>query len=170
VAGRGIGRSSSFRLNGATSNFQTGAVASDSEVERMKRRWGWSAAVILLMTSTAQGQTSENNDASGGARVTRMDRSGDGKIGYEEFRNAMMRGFSAADHNGDGVLGGDEIAAHSLVAEQSESTPGEIKLDAYNDALPSVFDRFDADHDGSLAGDEVESLTQAHRSLKEAQP
>ena len=136
----------------------------------MKQGWGWVAAIVLLATTAAQGQTRQSVDVTSQSITTRMDRNGDGKIGYEEFRNAGMRRFSAADGNGDGVLNGDEVPTHSLIVEKSEVAVGEVKRDDYSDALQPVFDSFDADHDGSLAGDEIEKLAQARRSLKEAKP
>ncbi len=137
----------------------------------MKHGWGWTAAIALLATTAAHAQPQE------GARVVtsehivkRVDRSGDGTIEYEEYRNAMMRRFATADSNGDGVLKGDEIPKRSLVVENSKATVDEVKREDYSDALQPLFDSFDADHDGTLAGDEIEALAQARRTLKEAKP
>lgn len=128
--------------------------------------------VALLAVMAVQAQAKERTSAgvSGKDIVSRMDRNGDGKIGHEEFRNAMMRRFAAADANGDSVLNGGEIPTHSLVVEKSGSTAGEVKLEDYSAALPSVFDGFDADRDGLLADGEIESMAQARRNLKEAKP
>lgn len=143
----------------------------------MKHRWGMGAMVALLAAMAMQAQAmpaQAKEKASVGVTskdiVKRMDRNGDGKIGHEEFRNAMMRRFSAADANGDGVLTGGEMPTHSLVVEKSERTGGEVKLDDFSASLQPVFDDYDADRDGLLAGDEIESLAQARRNLKEAKP
>ncbi|MCL1633854.1 EF-hand domain-containing protein [Luteimonas sp. SX5] len=138
----------------------------------MKRRWGWCAAAALLAAAAAHGQAEERKSVNVTSEtiVKRMDRSGDGKIGHEEFRNAMMRRFSAADANGDGMLSGDEVPTHSIVVNKSEGASNEVKLEDYSAALRPAFDEFDADRDGALAGDEIEALAQARRKLKEATP
>lgn len=137
----------------------------------MKHGWGWSAAIALLAMTAAHAQSKESaRVVTSESIVKRVDRSGDGTIDYEEYRNAMMRRFATADSNGDGVLNGDEIPRHSLVVENSKATVDEVKRDDYNDALQPLFDSFDADHDGLLVGDEIEALAQARRTLKEAKP
>lgn len=138
----------------------------------MKHRWGWCAAVAWLALTAAHGQAGEGKSVSVSSEsiVKRMDRSSDGRIGYEEFRNAMMRRFSAADANGDGMLSGDEIPKHSIVVSKSEGATHEVKLEDYSAALRPVFDGFDADRDGQLAGAEIESFAAARRDLKEAKP
>lgn len=127
-------------------------------------------ALLAAMAMQAQAKEKASVGVTSEAIVARMDRNGDGKIGHEEFRNAMMRRFSAADANGDGALTGAEIPAHSLVVEKSESAAGEVKLDDFSASLQPVFDDYDTDRDGLLAGDEIEALAQARRNLKEAKP
>lgn len=132
--------------------------------------WIWGAAITLFGMAHAHAQARQSVDVTRESIVQRMDRSGDGRIDTEEFRNAMMRVYSAADGDDDGMLSGKEIPAHSLVAETSKTTADEVKRGDYSAALQRVFDRFDTDHDGSLAGDEIEAFAQARRSVQEAQP
>lgn len=130
-------------------------------------------ALALLAVSAAHGQSGESKgspDASSERIVKRMDRSGDGKIDHEEFRNAMMRRFTAADANSDGVLKGSEIPAHSLVVKKSDAVSGEVRQADYSSALQPVFDRFDADQDGMLGHDEIQAMSQARGALKDGQP
>ncbi len=138
----------------------------------MKHRWGWCAAVALLAVLAMQAQAKEKKSAevTSASILKRMDRDGDGKVGQEEFRNAMMRRFSAADADNNGVLSGDEIPTHSIVVSKSEGASNEVKLEDFSAAIQPVFEGFDADRDGHLAGAEVEALAQARRHAKEAKP
>ncbi|HJR72696.1 MAG TPA: EF-hand domain-containing protein [Luteimonas sp.] len=140
----------------------------------MKDRWGLTAAAAVLTMATASTGTHAHAQAKKSVEVTseqilqRMDRNGDGKVGEEEFRNAMMRRFAAADADRDGVLSADEVPTHSVVVQNSESTGGQVKLEDYSASLKTVFDQYDTDRDGQLAGDELEKLAQARSALKEA--
>lgn len=138
----------------------------------MKHRWGLGAAAAILAiagaSTHAQAQAKESMEVTSKQILARMDRNGDGKVSEEEFRNAMMRRFAAADANRDGVLSDDEVPTHSVVVQNSESGGGQVKLEDYSASLKTVFDRYDADRDGQLAGDELEKLAQARNALKEA--
>jgi len=100
----------------------------------MKDRWGLSAAAAVLAMATASAGTHAHAQAEKSVEVTserilqRMDRDGDGKVGEEEFRNAMMRRFAAADANRDGVLSRDEVPTHSVVVQNSESSGARSSL------------------------------------------
>ncbi|RDZ29705.1 EF-hand domain-containing protein [Lysobacter silvisoli] len=98
--------------------------------------------------------------------LKRMDRDGDGKLSFEEYRNAMIRRFAQADADRDGVLRGDEIPAHLVPVARAESGQREVTLDAYGDALRPVFDSFDTDRDGYLDGAQLEALAQARQAAK----
>lgn len=98
--------------------------------------------------------------------LKRMDRDGDGKLSFEEYRNAMIRRFAQADADRDGVLRGAEIPAHLVPTARAENPQHEITMDAYGDALRPVFDGFDTDRDGHLAGAELDALAQARRAAK----
>ena len=101
-----------------------------------------------------------------------MDRNGDGKVDYEEYRNSMMRRFGNADRNDDGVLRGDELPQHMVVIREAAKvgSDGAVTVDAFTDALKPVFDRFDANHDGVLEGQEIESFARARAALQEITP
>lgn len=134
----------------------------------MKHRWGWGAALAVLAIAAAHAQAKESVEVGAKQIVDRMDRDGDGKIGEEEFRNAMMRRFASADANGDGVLSGDEVPSHSLVVQGAERS-GQVKLEDFSGSLNNVFGQYDADRDGQLAGEEIDKLARARAALKEAQ-
>lgn len=128
------------------------------------------AAMIAWLTiASVHAGKPEGMAVTGKTVLARMDRDADGKIGPEEFRNAMMRRFASADVDGDGVLKGDEVPQHSLVVGKSESG-GEVTTEAFSGSLQPVFDSFDANRDGFLEGDEIEAFAQARRDMKEAKP
>lgn len=139
----------------------------------MKQRWGLAAAAAALTIASAgthaQAQAKESVEVTRKQILQRMDRSGDGNVSEEEFRNAMMRRFAAADANRDGVLSNDEVPTHSVVIQNSERGGGQVKLEDYSASLKTVFDQYDADRDGQLAGDELDKLAQARSALKEAE-
>lgn len=137
----------------------------------MKHRWGLGAAIAVLAIAGAHAQAKQKSvEVTGKQIVDRMDRDGDGKVSEEEFRNAMMRRFSSADANRDGVLTGDEVPTHSLVVQGSAGAGGEVKLEDFSASLHNVFAQYDANHDGELAGDEIDQLAHARAALKEAKP
>lgn len=138
---------------------------------RMKISPGVGLTIALLAAMPSQAATKPQSMAvTGKAIVTRMDRDGDGKIGSEEFRNAMMRRFASADADGDGVLKGDEVPQHSVTMQKSTDTAGDVTLEAFSGSLQQVFGTFDTNKDGLLEGDEIEAFAQARRDLKEAKP
>jgi EF-hand domain pair len=87
------------------------------------------------------------------AMLDRMDRNLDGKISFEEYRNAMVRRFGARDVNDDGVLEGDEFPKEWLAGAA---------------VLPLVFDGFDADKDGQFNAAEIAVFAAARKTQAES--
>ncbi len=130
----------------------------------------WTAALVVVSwCATAQAADVPVTRA---GLLERMDRDGDGKIQYEEYRNSMMRRFGNADRNDDGVLRADELPQHMVVIREAAKvdSDGSVTLDAFTDALKPVFDRFDANHDGVLEGEEIDAFARARAVLQEITP
>lgn len=102
--------------------------------------------------------------------LQRMDRSGDGKISLEEYRNAMLRRFDARDRNNDGVLDGAEFPKEWLAGAAIEDAQHKLSRDDFSDQLEPTFERFDADKDGQLAGAEIDAFVAARKAREETTP
>jgi Ca2+-binding EF-hand superfamily protein len=129
-------------------------------------------ALLLCMTSAT---AAEKSDADGPgdtrARVlTRMDRNGDGKISFEEYRNAMLRRFAARDKNNDGVLDGSEFPREWLAGAAEEAAQQRVTLEDFGAELETTFKRFDSNGDGELEGAELDAFVSARRAKEEAKP
>ena len=137
----------------------------------MRMSWFACAAVLAAVPCAAMAQPVEVPVTAAGL-LERMDRNGDGKIDYEEYRNSMMRRFGNADRNDDGVLRGDELPQHMVVIREAAKvgSDGAVTVDAFTDALKPVYDRFDANHDGVLEGQEIDSFARARAALQEITP
>ena len=98
--------------------------------------------------------------------LERMDRNTDGKISFEEYRNAMVRRFDARDANHDGVLAGKEFPREWIAGAADFEANGKLTFKGFVDALQPVFDQFDVDHDGQLDANEIAAFAAA-RKLKE---
>ncbi len=101
------------------------------------------------------------------AMLDRMDRNLDGKISFEEYRNAMVRRFGARDVNDDGVLEGDEFPKEWLAGAAVEGATGKVSFEQFTAELPLVFDGFDADKDGQLNAAEIAAFAAARKTQEE---
>jgi Ca2+-binding EF-hand superfamily protein len=102
--------------------------------------------------------------------LKRMDRDNDGKLGFEEYRNAMTRRFLAEDANGDGALESDEIPKEWLAVGATDLADGKISTEEFAARLQPTFDGFDLDRDGKLSDDELASFAQARAAKLEGTP
>ena len=87
----------------------------------------------------------------------RIDRDGSGWIDPEEFRNAMTRRFERLDADGDGVLLGDEIPPHGIVAAQADN-PHRITREDFQAAIPRAIEHADGNRNGVLSLDELRAV------------
>ena len=87
----------------------------------------------------------------------RIDRDGSGSIDPEEFRNAMTHRFGRLDANQDGVLLGDEIPVHGIVASHAGDAE-RITREDFQAAIPQTLERIDSNHDGALSLDEFRAV------------
>lgn len=125
--------------------------------------------VILLVSAAAVSAAGGDMAADTTSRLlARMDRSGDGKISFEEYRNAMLRRFDARDKNADGTLDGTEFPKEWLAGAGIEDATGTLTRDAFSDQLEPTFNRFDADTDGQLAGAELDAFAAARKAREES--
>jgi Ca2+-binding EF-hand superfamily protein len=94
--------------------------------------------------------------------LERMDRNVDGKISFEEYRNAMVRRFDAIDVDGDGTLEAQEIPPEWLAVTGATVS----RLD-FGDSLQPVYDRFDANKDGQMDAAEIAAFAAARKTQEE---
>ncbi len=127
---------------------------------------------LLLMTGTAANaagtQPADQPVDTAKTMVERMDRNLDGKISFEEYRNAMVRRFDARDSNGDGMLEGDEFPKEWLAGADVQGATGKVSWDQFVAELQLVFDRFDRDKDGQLDAAEIAAFAAARKAEEES--
>jgi Ca2+-binding EF-hand superfamily protein len=131
---------------------------------------GMSAALVLAGLFAASAYAADPPGDTTSRLLQRMDRNGDGKISFEEYRNAMLRRFDARDKNQDGVLDGEEFPKEWLAGAGIEDAQHKISRDDFSDQLAPTFDRFDADKDGQLAGAELDAFAAARKAREETKP
>lgn len=140
----------------------------------MSYRKIWLGLMLVLAgagSAVAQKPAAEARPADPTARLLqRMDRNGDGKISFEEYRNAMLRRFDARDKNGDGKLDGAEFPKSWLAGAGIEDADHSLTRDEFSDQLEPSFNHFDTDKDGQLAGSEIQAFVAARQARKESQP
>jgi hypothetical protein len=128
-------------------------------------------AAVLLVTLAAHAVHAQPADQpvdTAKAMLERMDRNVDGKISFEEYRNAMIRRFGARDHNDDGVLEGDEFPKEWLAGADVQGATGKVTWEQFADELPLVFDHFDVDKDGQLDAAEIAAFAAARKTQEES--
>jgi hypothetical protein len=129
-----------------------------------------SAALVLaaVTASAADPQPAGQPVDTANAMLDRMDRNVDGKINFEEYRNAMIRRFGARDVNDDGVLTGDEFPKEWLAGANVQGATGKVSFEQFAGELQLVFDQFDADRDGQLDSAEIAAFAAARKSQEES--
>ncbi len=129
---------------------------------------------LALTTGTAAGaagtKPAEKPVDTAAEMLARMDRNLDGKISFEEYRNAMVRRFDARDRNGDGVLEGDEFPKEWLAGADVKGATGKVSWEQFEGELQFVFDRFDGDKDGQLDAAEIAAFAAARKAEEESKP
>lgn len=124
-------------------------------------------AMAVLATMTASAADPQPVDTAK-AMLDRMDRNVDGKIGFEEYRNAMIRRFGARDVNDDGVLDGDEFPKEWLAGADVQGATGKVTFEQFAAELQLVFDHFDVDKDGQLDTAEIAAFAAARQTQEES--
>lgn len=132
----------------------------------------WLGTAGLLLAATAAG-AADSKPANAPvdtpkAMLDRMDRDMDGKISFEEYRNAMVRRFGARDLNDDGVLQGDEFPREWLAGAAQKDATGKVSFEAFQAELPQVFGQFDKNKDGLLDAAEIAAFAGARKSKEES--
>jgi len=131
----------------------------------------WVAAAAVLGTVTANAANPQPADQpvdTAKAMLDRMDRNVDGKISFEEYRNAMIRRFGARDRNDEGVLVGDEFPKEWLAGADVQEATGKVTWEQFGVELQLVFDHFDVDKDGQLDADEIAAFAAARKTQEES--
>jgi hypothetical protein len=128
------------------------------------------AAMVLGMTAAnaANPQPADQPVDTAKAMLDRMDRNVDGKISFEEYRNAMIRRFGARDRNDDGVLEGDEFPKEWLAGADVQGATGKVTWEQFAVELQLVFDQFDVDKDSQLDAAEIATFAAARKTQEES--
>jgi hypothetical protein len=128
------------------------------------------AAVVLgsMTTNAASPQPADQPVDTAAAMLDRMDRSVDGRISLEEYRNAMVRRFGARDRNDDGVLEGDEFPREWLAGADVQGATGKVTWEQFAIELRLVFEQFDVDKDGQLDTAEIAAFASARKTHEES--
>lgn len=128
------------------------------------------AAVVLgsMTTNAASPQPADQTVDTAAAMLDRMDRSVDGRISLEEYRNAMVRRFGARDRNDDGVLEGDEFPREWLAGADVQGATGKVTWEQFAIELRLVFEQFDVDKDGQLDTAEIAAFASARKTHEES--
>ena len=125
-------------------------------------------AVALALALVAGGLAAAETIDTPTRLLERMDRNVDGKISFEEYRNAMVRRFDAIDSDADGTLVAQEIPPEWLAGAQERVAGAKVSRLEFGDSLQPVYDRFDADKDGQLDAAEIEAFAAARKSQQES--
>lgn len=133
-----------------------------------------SALLGLLVFSSVPAMSAPATDDTPATSVQRilqrMDQDNDGKVSFEEYRNAMIRRFHAVDKNADGTLQADEIPREWAVVPPADLSDAEVTLDEFSAELRPGFARFDANSDGLLDDGELTAFATARAAKLEASP
>jgi len=128
-------------------------------------------AAVMLGTITAHAVDPRPADQpvdTVNAMLDRMDRNVDGKISFEEYRNAMTRRFGARDRNDDGILEGDDFPKEWLAGADLQAATGKVTWEQFAAELQLVFDSFDVDQDGQLDAAEIAAFAAARKTQEES--
>lgn len=131
----------------------------------------WLGAAIALGSLSAGAATNQPADQpvdTAQAMLDRMDRNMDGKISFEEYRNAMIRRFGARDVNNDGVLEGNEFPKEWLAGADVQQATGKVTFEQFSVELQLVFDNFDTNKDGELDSAEIAAFAAARKKQEES--
>lgn len=126
------------------------------------------AALPVLLALTCLPAAADTPVTSTQQLLKRMDRNNDGKVSFEEYRNAVSRRFHALDRDGDGLLQDSEIPPEWRVGEAGGA--GALTHEEFAAHLPTVFREFDRNQDGQLDHDELTALANARAARLEAKP
>jgi hypothetical protein len=133
----------------------------------------WLGAAVLLAMSTVNAtepQPAKPPVDNAQAMLERMDRNVDGKISFEEYRNAMIRRFGARDLDDDGALDGTEFPKEWLAGADVQGATGKVSFEQFQAELPLVYEQFDVDKDGQLDSTEIAAFAAARKTQEESRP
>ena len=102
--------------------------------------------------------------------LQRMDQDNDGKVSFEEYRNAMTRRFHVVDKNTDDTLQADEIPKEWVVVPAADLSDAQVTLEEFSTELRPGFARFDVNSDGLLDDAELTAFAAARAAKLEASP
>ncbi|MET0582564.1 MAG: EF-hand domain-containing protein [Pseudoxanthomonas sp.] len=139
----------------------------------MKRELVLPVLLALCMPALAADPPADDKDmpvVSVDLILKRMDRDNDGKVSFEEYRNAMTRRFHKVDANGDGFLEQNEVPKEWLAVGAKDLANGRIGAQEFASGLRPAFDGFDLDRDSALNNEELASFARARAAKWRATP
>lgn len=128
------------------------------------------ALCLPMLSVAAPAQDKQAPVASVEQILQRMDRDNDGKLSFEEYRNAMTRRFHRLDADGDGFLVQKEIPKEWLAVGAADLADGKVSAEEFASGLRPAFDGFDLDRDNSLNNEELAAFARARAAKLEATP
>lgn len=128
------------------------------------------ALCLPMLSVAASAQDKQAPVASVEQILQRMDRDNDGKLSFEEYRNAMTRRFHRLDADGDGFLVQKEIPKEWLAVGAADLADGKVSAEEFASGLRPAFDGFDLDRDNSLNNEELAAFARARAAKLEATP
>lgn len=113
--------------------------------------WAAGVALAFALPTAAYAQGEEAGDS-----FATMDRTGDGKVDWDEFRNRMASLFHDLDKDNDKVLrGAENFPVYD--DEGKEMAAKDVSSDEFMSAAEQAFMMADADGDGFLSRAEAGS-------------
>ena len=133
-----------------------------------------SALLGLLVFSSVPAMSAPATDDTPATSVQRilqrMDQDNDGKVSFEEYRNAMVRRFHVVDKNTDGTLQANEIPKEWVVVPAADLSDAQVTLEEFSAELRPGFARFDANGDGLMDDSELSAFATARAAKLETTP
>ncbi|MFO1455111.1 MAG: hypothetical protein U1F18_02595 [Steroidobacteraceae bacterium] len=117
----------------------------------MKNQLPLCAAVILALAGATAAVAEERGALLDAVRqFERADFDGNKTLSWEEFRNYVLQMFHAADHDGNGIIQGDEHPP-AKTRDGKPAQPKDVTIDAFNAEVRRLFQKADVDKSGDLS-------------------
>ena len=117
----------------------------------MKTKLPLLAATIVALVAPGLAAAQERGALLDAVRqFERADFDGNKALSWEEFRNYVLQMFHAADHDGNGIIQGDEHPP-AKTRDGKPAQPKDVTIDAFNAEVRRLFQKADVDKSGDLS-------------------
>ena len=125
-------------------------------------------AVLLVGLAASGGAQAQDRGALLDAvrQFDRADFDGNKALSWEEFRNYVLHMFHAADHDGNGIIQGDEHPP-AKTRDGKVAEPRDVTIDAFNAEVRRLFLLADVDKSGELSWAEYAKDDKANVGAKQ---